>query len=336
MDISDLNKKELSELIKNPPDNLHTEALRIKRKFYGNKIFARGLIEITSYCKNNCFYCGIRAENTKAVRYRLSKEEILECSKRGAELGFSTFVLQGGEDLHFTTEQVCDIVYSIKNLYPNKAITLSLGEKSREEYRSYKSAGADRYLLRHETANDEHYRMLHPNTMRLSERKKCLYTLKELGYQTGAGFMVGSPYQTTEALAEDLLFLKELQPEMVGIGPFIPHCDTPFGEFDSGDIELTLTMLSLTRLLLPKVLLPSTTALATLDSENGRRRGFMAGANVVMPNLTPKKQRENYLLYNNKISSGNEDAAEIEHLKDEISSIGDMLDMSRGDHCSFN
>ena len=336
MDITGLNKKELTELIQNPPVDLGVEAVRVKTEHYGNRVFARGLIEFTNYCKNNCLYCGIRLGNKNAVRYRLSKEEIIKCCEKGNELGFSTFVLQGGEDTKYTADDICDIVFSIKNLYPDKAITLSIGEKSREEYKMYKSAGADRYLLRHETADDVHYNRLHPKNMKLSDRKKCRYTLKELGYQTGAGFMVGSPYQTSAELAEDLLFLKELQPEMVGIGPFIPHCDTPFGEFSGGGIENTLTMLSLTRLMLPKALLPATTALATLDSENGRKRGFMAGANIVMPNLTPKIQRENYSLYNNKASSGNEDAAEIEHLREEISSIGGVLDMSRGDHCSFN
>ena len=335
MDITNLNKKELAELIKNNEvklsDEIKNSALEQKKKYYSNKIFARGLIEFTNICKNNCYYCGIRAQNGNVKRYRLKKEEIMACCDIGNRLGFSTFVLQGGEDLYYTDEIMCDIIYSIKTKYPDCAVTLSIGEKSRETYKNYKSAGADRYLLRHETADAEHYNKLHPDEMSLESRKKCLYTLKELGFQTGAGFMVGSPYQTAENLADDLLFLKELQPEMVGIGPFIPHCDTKFSALPSGTLELTLTMLGLTRLMLPKVLLPATTALATRNPEEGRIRAFEVGANVVMPNLSPEEHKGDYSLYNNKLSTGIEAAQSVERLRLEIEKSGNQLDMSRGD-----
>lgn len=340
MDIANLNKKELAELIKmnetKMSDEIRILALENKKKYYSNKIFARGLIEFTNICKNNCYYCGIRAQNGNVKRYRLKKEEIISCCDIGKRLGFSTFVLQGGEDLYYTDEIMCDIIYSIKSKYPDCAITLSIGEKSRESYKNYKSAGADRYLLRHETADDAHYKMLHPQQMCLEARKKCLYTLKELGFQTGAGFMVGSPYQTVENLADDLLFLKELEPEMVGIGPFIPHCDTQFADLPSGSVELTLTMLALTRLMLPKVLLPATTALATLAPKDGRIRAFEVGANVVMPNLSPEENKGYYSLYNNKLSTGIEAAESIERLRVEIEKSGNQLDMSRGDHVDLS
>ncbi len=339
MDIQGLNKKELTELILNNEKETSKElmeaALLEKQRYYRNKIYARGLIEFTNICKNNCLYCGIRAENKAVNRYRLDKKTILSCCDTGRSLGFSTFVLQGGEDLHFTLDKMCDIIYSIKSKYPDCAVTLSIGERSKEEYAQYKKAGADRFLLRHETANDLHYQKLHPEEMSLKSRKECLYNLKELGFQTGAGFMVGSPYQQIENLAEDLLFLKELEPEMVGIGPFLPHHDTPFKNFSKGPLALTITMLALTRLMLPKVLLPSTTALATLDPENGRKMGFLAGANVVMPNLSPPDNRGDYSLYDNKLSTGNEAAQSIVLLKNEIESAGFELDMSRGDNIDF-
>lgn len=336
MDIKNFTKREITEIIrensKKTDSKLPEAAFAERVKYYEKKVYFRGLIEFTDYCRNDCFYCGIRRGNKNAVRYRLSKEQILECCKTGHELGFSTFVLQGGEDEFFTDKRMCDIIYAIKSEYPECAVTLSIGEKKRETYKAYKAAGADRYLLRHETANEEHYGKLHPGKMSLENRKNCLYTLRELGFQTGAGFMVGSPYQTAETLAEDLLFLKDLQPHMVGIGPFIPHRDSIFAAEPPGDVALTVTMMSLTRLMLPKVLLPATTALATI-SDNGRNKGFEAGANVVMPNLSPQSVRGNYDLYDNKKSSGAEAAQGLEEMKKIVKSANLEPDMSRGDSC---
>lgn len=339
MKIHQMSKNELVELIRLNKErttaSLSRAALSLKQKHYGNGIFARGLIEISSICKNNCFYCGIRADNKNAVRYRLSRDEILSCCDNGFRLGFRTFVLQGGEDLFYTDLIMCDIINSIKEKYPDCAVTLSIGEKSKESYKAYKAAGADRFLLRHETANDSHYSRLHPDEMTLEARKKCLYDLKDCGFQVGAGFMVGSPYQTEENLAEDLLFLKELEPQMVGIGPFLPHCDTPFADFPKGSYSLTITMLALTRLMLPRVLLPATTALATLDKKNGRCDAFLSGANVVMPNLSPNEYKKAYSLYDNKLSTGDEAAEGIRLLEKEIKRAGFFLDMSRGDNIDF-
>ena len=308
------------------------KAQQIAAQQFGNKVFARGLIEFTNYCKNNCFYCGIRAGNKKAARYRLTKEEILRCCKTGNELGFKTFVLQGGEDPFFTDEKLLEIITEIKEKYPDNALTLSFGERSYASYLAFKNAGADRYLLRHETANPEHYKQLHPKNLSDIPRKQCLYDLKQIGFQTGTGFMVGSPYQTVENLAEDMLFLAELQPEMLGIGPFIPHKDTPFADFPAGSAELTLFLLALSRLLLPKVLLPATTALGTLD-EFGREKAVLAGANVVMPNLSPLNVREQYMLYNNKIATGLEAAEGVKKLAESMTAIGYELAMERGDFC---
>ena len=261
--LGQLTKEEYPELLHlyQDPDAirlLREEAVRIQKKYFENKIYTRGLIEFTNYCRNDCYYCGIRRSNTNAVRYRLTKEEILQCCENGHELGFRTFVLQGGEDPWFNDERMVDIIQTIKKNYPDCAITLSIGEKSKESYRKFREAGADRYLLRHETANEDHYRYLHPENLSLSNRKQCLYDLKELGYQIGAGFMVGAPGQTMENLAEDLVFLKELNPHMVGIGPFIPHHDTKFAKEEAGNVELTLFLLSVIRIMLPKVLLPAT------------------------------------------------------------------------------
>lgn len=334
MNISAMTKRELTEIIdkykKEPPEELLSAASDVRDRHYGRRVFARGLIEFTNYCGNNCYYCGIRCGNKNARRYRLTEEEILACCGEGYRLGFRTFVLQGGEDGYYTDNIVCNIIYSIKSKYPDCAVTLSIGEKPRESYKAYKDAGADRYLLRHETADNEHYTKLHPKSMSLDNRKKCLYTLRGLGYQVGAGFMTGSPYQTSENLAEDLLFLKELQPHMAGIGPFIPHKDTPFAREKGGTLNLTLTMLALVRLMLPKVLLPSTTALGTIDP-TGREKGFRAGANVVMPNLSPTNVRKDYSLYDNKICTGDEAAQCIMCLKKRIERAGYEMDMGRGD-----
>ena len=313
---------------------LFEKSRRLRHEVYGNDVYMRGLIEFSNYCKNDCFYCGIRKSNSLAERYRLSKEDILKSCKTGYELGFRTFVFQSGEDSYYTDDLMTDIIKSVKEKYPDCAVTLSLGEKSREIYQKYFDAGADRYLLRHETACDEHYKKLHPPMMSLSNRKQCLFNLKEIGFQVGSGFMVGSPFQTAECLAEDMLFLKELNPHMVGIGPFIPHHDTPFKNHPPGSTELTLFMIGLIRLMLPNALIPATTALGTLDG-TGREKGILSGANVVMPNLSPKDVRKKYLLYDNKICTGDE-AAECRYcMQNRMKSIGYDVVVSRGDY-KFN
>ncbi|MBE7045541.1 MAG: [FeFe] hydrogenase H-cluster radical SAM maturase HydE [Ruminococcaceae bacterium] len=334
---SHLEKDEWLALLNAENDELRQYAAELAREVrhshYGKKVYIRGLIEFTNYCKNNCLYCGIRAGNPNAERYRLTKEQILSCCKTGWELGFRTFVLQGGEDPHFTDEVLCDIVQQIKKEYPECAVTLSVGERSRDSYQALFDAGADRYLLRHETANKAHYQSLHPENLTLENRMECLQNLKEIGFQVGCGFMVGSPNQTNECIAEDLLFLEKFQPHMVGIGPFIPHHDTPFAKEPSGNVEKTLYLLSLIRLLLPKVLLPATTALGTLRHD-GREQGILAGANVVMPNLSPTDVREQYSLYDNKICTGDE-AAECRYcMQRRIESVGYEIEESRGDHIS--
>lgn len=330
-----LKKEEFVELIRCADDPETREALaeravEIRKKYYGDKVYTRGLIEFTNYCKNNCYYCGIRRDNRNAKRYRLTEEEILACCKNGYELGFRTFVLQGGEDPYYTDERMEQIIRSMKEKYPECAVTLSIGERSMESYRRFREAGADRYLLRHETADEVHYRTLHPEEMSLQNRLECLRNLKALGYQVGAGFMVGSPNQTVECLAEDLLFLKDLEPQMVGIGPFIPHHDTVFAKEPSGSVDLTIYLLSVIRILLPKVLLPATTALGTMDPR-GREKGLAVGANVVMPNLSPVKNRKQYELYDNKICTG-EEAAECRGcLSRRVESVGYHLVSDRGD-----
>lgn len=332
LSLSSMNKKELTDFISLTGDDaaLYNTADKIRREHYGDKVYIRGLIEVSSYCKNNCLYCGIRAGNKNAQRYRLTEEEILSCCKEGYALGFRTFVMQGGEDNFFTDEFMSRVIYKIKSLYPDCAITLSLGERSYESYKALKSAGADRYLLRHETANDIHYSKLHPDGMKLSDRKKCLFNLKELGYQVGSGFMVGSPFQTHENLAEDLLFLKELEPQMIGIGPFIKHKDTPFKDEESGTLYLTLKMISILRLMFPKALIPATTALSSI-SPQGRELGLKAGANVVMPNLSPGEVREKYSLYNDKAYSGSEAAESLAILKKLVNKAGYEVVVDRGD-----
>lgn len=306
-------------------------ARELSLKTFGSKIYLRGLIEISSYCKNNCFYCGIRQGNAKAERYRLSEEEILACCKTGSELGFKTFVLQGGEYPYYNDDVMCEIVTEIKSAFPQCAVTLSLGERSYESYKRLYDAGADRYLLRHETADEAHYGRLHPAQMSLQNRKKCLFNLKEIGYQTGCGIMVGSPYQTAETILRDLEFMKELEPHMIGIGPFVSHKDTPFKDFPNGSVTVTLILLSVLRLMFPKMLLPATTALGTLDPQ-GREKGILAGANVLMPNLSPVGVRKKYSLYDNKICTG-EEAAECRMcLRNRISKIGYEVIDCRGDY----
>ena len=329
-----LEKEEFIYLIKNRNEEnflyISDLAREVSQKIFGNKIYMRGLIEFTNYCKNDCYYCGIQKSNHNAKRYRLEKEDILNCCKIGYDLGFRTFVLQGGEDLFYTDDILCDIVESIKNIYDDCAITLSVGERSYESYKKLFDSGADRYLLRHETANNEHYGKLHPKELSLYNRKQCLFYLKEIGYQVGCGFMVGSPYQTVENIVEDLFFIKELEPAMIGIGPFISHCDTKFSKFENGTVELTLFLLSILRLMFNNVLLPATTALGTLDSI-GREKGILAGANVVMPNLSPVDVRKKYSLYDNKICTGDEAAECNKCLRTRIENIGYKVVEERGD-----
>jgi biotin synthase len=301
-----------------------------RREIYSDKVFIRGLIEISNFCKNDCLYCGIRRSNQKCERYRLTKEDILECAKEGYSLGFRTFVLQGGEDAYYTDNVLCGIITEIKSLYPDCAVTLSLGERSKLSYKRLFDAGADRYLLRHETADCEHYSLLHPSNLTLENRIKCLYDLRETGFQVGCGFMVGSPYQTTAHIAKDLKFIEEFKPDMCGIGPFIPHSDTPFADMKAGTVELTCFLLSIIRLIYPPVLLPATTALGTIDN-NGREKGILAGANVVMPNLSPLAVRKKYSLYNNKISTGSESAQCKAELEQKIICIGYRVVTERGD-----
>lgn len=298
---------------------------------FGNKIYVRGLIEISSFCKNDCLYCGIRRSNGKAQRYRLTKDEILECCREGYGLGFRTFVLQGGEDAFFTDDVTAGIVASIRAGFPDCAITLSLGERSRESYEKLFRAGANRYLLRHETATPEHYAKLHPKELSLENRMECLRALKEIGFQTGCGFMVGSPFQTTADIVNDLMFIKSFSPQMVGIGPFIPHHDTPFADKPAGAAELTVFLLSVVRLMNPKVLLPATTALGTIE-DGGRERGVLAGCNVVMPNLSPLSVRKKYMLYDNKLSTGEEAAEARAALERRMEKIGYRVVTERGDY----
>lgn len=300
-------------------------------KIYGKQVFIRGLIEFTNYCKNDCKYCGIRRSNSRADRYRLTEEEILSCCENGYGLGFRTFVLQGGEDMYFTDEKICHLLKSIKEKYPDCALTLSIGEKSKESYQAYFDAGADRYLLRHETADEMHYNSLHPPELSFKNRIRCLYDLKEIGYQTGCGFMVGSPGQTTESIYKDLQFIRQFLPHMVGIGPFIPQKDTPFGKEPAGSLKMTLRLLSIIRLIHPHVLLPATTALGTIHPK-GRELGILAGANVVMPNLSPVLVRKKYALYDNKICTGDEAAECRQCMEKRMEAVGYHIVTARGDY----
>ncbi|MGF6907722.1 [FeFe] hydrogenase H-cluster radical SAM maturase HydE [Fusobacterium sp. PH5-44] len=303
---------------------------KITKEIFGNKIFIRALIEFTNYCKNNCYYCGIQNSNQNITRYRLGKEEILRCCTTSVNLGFKTFVLQGGEDIFFTESIMIDIIKTIRETYPMCAITLSIGEKEESEYRAYYNAGANRFLLRHETADFVHYNKIHPTNLSLENRINCLYKLKEIGYTIGAGFMVGSPFQTIESIVKDLIFLQKLRPHMIGVGPFIPHKDTVFKDQPSGNLELTLFIISLLRIMLKNVLLPATTALASL-SKYGRIKGILHGANVIMPNLTPQEKRKQYMLYNDKLSDGTEAGENIKELIEELNSIGYEISYERGD-----
>ncbi|MCR4689855.1 MAG: [FeFe] hydrogenase H-cluster radical SAM maturase HydE [Lachnospiraceae bacterium] len=334
----DLTEKEMSALLldKDPETDryLARKALEVRDRIYGRCVYLRGLIEFTNYCKNNCYYCGIRRDNGNAQRYRLEKEEILDCCRQGYALGFRTFVLQGGEDPYFTDDRIVSIVSGIKECFPDVAVTLSVGERKKESYQRFFDAGADRYLLRHETADPDHYRFLHPEEMDFDHRIRCLEDLRSIGYQVGCGMMVGSPGQKTEHLLRDLRLIQSFRPHMVGIGPFIPHKDTMYAGQEPGSVALTLRLLSIIRLMLPEVLLPATTALGTLDPR-GREKGLMAGANVLMPNLSPSEVRGKYLLYDNKICTGDEAAECVRCLSFRVEKAGCKVVVSRGDHKRF-
>lgn len=326
-----LTDAEFKELLSGDFDfELIREADSVRRENYGTDVFMRGLIEFSNYCKNNCYYCGIRCGNRDAVRYRLSKGEILDCAERGYELGFRTFVLQGGEDPFFDDDRLCDVVLALKTRFSDCAVTLSVGERSKDSYKRLFAAGADRYLLRHETADGEHYGKLHPRSMSLENRKRCLFDLKDAGYQVGTGIMVGSPFQTEDHIVKDLGFMKELSPDMIGIGPFIRHEKTPFATCESGSVDMTVRLISILRLMFPYALIPATTALGTLDPR-GREKGLKAGANVVMPNLSPSDVREYYKLYDNKLCSGDEAAEAVKEMSRRIESAGYKSVVARGD-----
>jgi len=333
-----LSFAEWKMLLQNPESEA-TEYLRmcaraVTDRVFGRQVYVRGLIEFTNICKKDCYYCGIRKSNPCVERYRLTEEEILACCKEGYEAGLRTFVLQGGEDGYYTEERLCALVNVIHKIYPDCAITLSVGEWEKESYERFFTAGTERYLLRQETANAEHYGKLHPENQKYSTRVECLENLKAIGYQTGCGFLVGSPYQTIDCIIEDLLFLERFRPQMVGIGPFLPAKNTPFEGEKAGSSELTLFLLSAIRLLLPEVLLPATTALGTARSD-GRLQGLLHGANVIMPNLSPVRVRDKYALYDNKVHSGNEAAEHLEALRKELAKENFTVAISRGDAPGF-
>lgn len=328
-----LEREDLRYLLENREtveEALFEKARALTERHFHKKIYVRGLIEFTNYCHNNCYYCGIRRDNDEVARYRLTTEEMEAAVAVGAEAGFQTFVLQGGEDAYFTDERLADWLRRIKKIQPGCAITLSVGERSRQSYARLKEAGADRFLLRHETYDPEHYKKLHPKEMDRERRLACLYELKALGYQVGSGFMVGSPYQSTENLVEDFMFLQKLQPAMIGIGPYVRHHATPFRDFENGSVELTAMCIAILRLLFPAANIPSTTAMQTLAAD-GRNRGILAGANVFMPNLSPPRVRESYALYDNKAAFALEAAENLRDLKAQIAELGYEIVMSRGD-----
>lgn len=310
-------------------------ARKIATDKFGKNVYFRGIIEFTNYCHNNCYYCGIRKSNKNACRYRLTKEDILNCCEEGYKYGYRTFVLQGGEDDYYTDEMMNEIISEIHQNYPECAITLSIGEKKKESYESFFKSGASRYLLRHETANEEHYQKLHPKELSLRNRKECLENLKEIGYQTGCGMMVGSPHQTIENLAEDMVYMRELNPEMIGMGPFIPHKDTPFKKYPAGSVDMTLFLLSMCRIMLPDVLLPATTALSTVNGD-GRKLGVLSGANVIMPNLSPISVRKKYMLYDNKAVTGEDAGENLKLIQNHMNDIGYELVVGRGDYKGGN
>lgn len=334
-----INKEQLKILLDTTDaesiNYLYEEARRKADKIFGKRIYVRGLIEFSNFCKNDCLYCGIRKSNLNAKRYRLSEEEILNCCETGYKLGYRTFVLQSGEDLYFDDNRLCNLISKIKENYSDCAITLSIGEKTKESYQRYFDAGADRYLLRHETAGKIHYGKLHPKELSLENRKECLYNLREIGYQVGCGFMVESPYQTVDDIFNDFMFIKDLKPQMIGIGPFIPQHDTPFSDFKAGSCEKTLKLLALLRLTNPYALIPATTALGTI-SPIGREMGIKAGANVVMPNISPVEAKSKYTLYDNKICISEENLECRNCLEQRMKSIGYEIVTDRGDYKEYD
>jgi len=331
-------KHDFAEFITQNENDINYELINradeIRKKVYGKKVYLRALIEISNYCKNNCLYCGIQNSNINLKRYRLSVDEIFECVKKSYVSGFRTVVLQGGEDLYFSDETLCELIKKIKDNFSDIAVTLSLGERAKDSYQKLFDAGADRYLLRHESANENHYAFLHDGKLTVKSRMECLKNLKEIGFQTGAGFMVGSPNQTNENIGEDLVFIRDFKPHMVGIGPFLSHKDTKFKNYNNGSLYKTITALALVRIMLPNVLLPATTALNSL-CENGRDLGLRAGCNVLMPNASPVENRKNYSLYDNKKSSGTESKDHLKKLEDEILKIGYEVSYGRGDFISL-
>lgn len=330
-----LSKENWNRLISaySPEDAKYAASMAqlISQKLFGRNIYFRGIIELTNYCQNNCYYCGLRCSAKHTIRYRLSFDRIMDCCREGHRLGYRTFVLQGGEDSYFTDERVCSIIRSIKDTFSDAAVTLSLGERSQASYLRLFEAGADRYLLRHETASKAHYQQLHPETMSFENRMRCLRQLKEIGYQTGCGIMVGSPFQTSETLAEDMMFIADFKPHMIGIGPFRPHHDTPFRDYPAGSSELTFFLLSLCRIMQPDVLLPATTAL-DCSGMNGRQKAILSGANVIMPNLSPRDVRKNYLLYDGKPGLEQDAADNLLLLKQQTEEIGYKMVVNRGDY----
>lgn len=327
-------KQLITDLCPDDEEFLYEEARKLREIYYGKEVYTRGLIEFTNYCTKDCLYCGIRAGNSDCERYRLSEDQIFECASIGYRLGFRTFVLQGGEDPFFDDDTFLRIIKRIKSSFPDCAITMSVGEKSRKSYEAFYQAGADRYLLRHETISSDHYSMLHPRGQNIDSRIKCLKDLKDIGYQVGVGIMIGSPGQTIDHIINDLFFMKEFQPQMVGMGPFIPHEQTPFKNKESGKLRDVLHIISIVRLMLPEVLLPSTTALGTIFP-TGRELGIKAGANVVMPNLSPKGVRAKYTLYDGKICTGEEAAECIGCLTNRINSTGYEITVDKGDCAGF-
>lgn len=313
--------------------DLHRQADEVRRRVFGNKVLLRALIEVSNYCRNNCYYCGVRAGNFALPRYRLSKADIMQLCHEAHSLGLRTFVLQGAEDLSQTDAWVEDVVRDIHQAYPDSAITLSLGEKSRKAYQAFFDAGASRYLLRHETFNSDHYKALHPGTMSQQNRLQCLHNLKDIGYQVGSGFMVGSPMQTTDNVIDDLMYLHRLKPQMIGIGPFVPHHASIFAHYPAGSVSLTLRLISILRLMHPHALIPGTTALATLQPE-ARTRALLYGANVLMPNITPPHLRPCYQIYDNKAATGSDAAEGLKALQQELEQAGLQIDWSRGDYCN--
>lgn len=333
-DAESFSDREIREILEQYTDeqeeSLFRRADQVRRRYYGRDVYIRGLIEFTNYCKNNCYYCGIRNGNRQAQRYRLEPDEILACCREGYALGFRTFVLQGGEDPFISDDWVCGVVSAIRSRYPDCAVTLSIGEKERASYEAYYKAGATRYLLRHETADSIHYSKLHPSSMSLENRKRCLYELKDIGYQVGSGFMVGSPYQTVDSIIQDLQFLQDLMPDMIGIGPYISHAQTPFCDCSNGTLSQTIRLIAVLRLMFPYALIPATTALGTIHPQ-GRELGLKAGANVVMPNLSPAGVREKYELYDNKLCTGEEAAQCRGCLEQRVNEAGYRIVTARGD-----